>query len=249
MSMAGLRLLGPAHWLANFNTFCIVAVCILQAITLSRSLDNLQNLIDCFGPLSTCMMGLLKLLSLRIQAPKWRSLLHGIRTLEDQQLGSLNLVDDGEYETDDEDIPSQDFSYIKRIGKFSRIIRTIYYSTLAGFSVTPFIEASLMYFRHDSWESPHILPVWTPLEEPLYLYLINVSLEVFGATFSIFAQLIFDSAAIGSMIFITGQFQILRANIERVAGRGRNGRYNQKRDRRAHLRIISCHQHHITLMR
>nr|ARF06962.1 olfactory receptor 27 [Helicoverpa armigera] len=240
------------HWTAHVLLTCFIIACVLQIIALFMGKDDPDRLFECFSVLSFCAMGMLKLLSLRKNHRKWRKLLTQITILENTQLSnrSISYV---EYQSDSED--SDNFSehisiYTKKFRGTSIVLTRIYSFTAFLFILSPFAERIICEIRGvECVGYPHVFPGWTPLDDfSIFGYLITVLCEVFSAVYCVCVHMAFDLTVIGIMIFVCGQFSLLRDYSSRIGGKGGQCNLSMRRDERARFRIIRCHDINLLLV-
>nr|WCC57430.1 odorant receptor 33 [Papilio glaucus] len=243
---------GGIHWLAHVaGAIFFVATC-MQAVELILAKDDAKRLFECFSVLSFCGMGMIKLFSLLRDGKQWRNLLNEAAELELEELKEERNPSSVEYESDNE----KDFAvskYIKRYSKsfnftFSLLAR-IYSFTAVIFIVSPFIQYALWQLKGQRTDYPHILPIWAPLADiSIFGYILNIVLETIAAVYCVCVHIAFDLTIVGLMIFVHGQFSLLHAKSERIAGSGKECSICKARDQRAHMRIKNCHRFHIVLV-
>ncbi|XP_047993485.1 odorant receptor 94b-like [Leguminivora glycinivorella] len=189
---------------------------------------------------SFCCMGNLKLFSLYINIKHWAFIISQMKLLEHEQLDGklLSYADIAEDYS-----PEIIAKYTKRYTIVFSILLRLYSVTLVVFVATPFFEYALT----AGTGYPHILPGWAPLDDYFLGYILTLIFEVIASVYCVFVHVAFDCASVGIMIFICGQFSLLRRRTEDIAGGGEDCMPNAERDVRAHLRIIESHGTHIVL--
>ncbi|XP_026732296.1 odorant receptor 13a-like [Trichoplusia ni] len=198
-------------------------------------------------------MGLLKLHSLCKYHKGWHFLLNQISSLENQQLQAKPSP--LEYQSNnDENINFSDYInvYTNKFKTASTILIKIYFFTATLFILSPFIEQILCKLI-ESMECvtyPHILPCWSPLDDITFIgYLITVVSECLAAAYCVSVHLAFDLMSFGVMIFVCGQFSLLREYSSLIGGKGKKCNLSKKRDDRAHFRIKQCHHTNFILVK
>lgn len=234
------------HWVANFSTFCFLITFVFQVIALCVAKDDPERLFECCSVLAFCGMGLLKLLSLRRSHQSWRKLLTQISLLESAQL-SKDPVSHTEYQSDNEECDN--FAdpinvYTNKFRNTATILTRIYSFTAVIFIMSPFVEHFLCKMRGmECLGYPHILPVWATLDDfGVFGYIVIVVCEFVSAVYCVCIHVAFDLTAIGIMIFVCGQFSMLRDYSSRIGRKGRRCNDSKRRDVRAHFRIKRCHE-------
>ncbi|KAF9808671.1 hypothetical protein SFRURICE_019829 [Spodoptera frugiperda] len=237
------------HWAANVCTFCFIITGLLQVVALFMPKDDPEKLFECFSVLAFCSMGVLKLISLRKNHQSWRNLLTQISILENSQTKKST----DSYQSDDEEVDN--FSayintYTKKFQNTSTILTGMYSFTAFIFIISPFVEYFLCKIRGlECLEYPHILPGWAPLDIlSFYGYIVTVVGEFLAAVYCVLVHIAFDLTAVGIMIFVCGQYSLLRDYSSRIGGLGNHCNLSKKRDLRAHYRIVRCHQTNILLI-
>nr|WKF45444.1 olfactory receptor 27 [Heliothis virescens] len=240
------------HWTANVLITCFIIACILQIIALIIGKDDPDRLFECFSVLSFCGMGMLKLFSLRKNHRKWQKLLTQISILENTQLSMISNSN-VEYQSDSEDCDNFSehiSSYTKKFRRTSIVLTRIYSFTAFTFILSPFVERMISEIRGiECVGYPHILPVWSPLDDlSIFGYLVTVFCEILSAVYCVCVHMAFDLTAIGIMIFVCGQFSLLRDYSAQIGGKGRQCNLSMRRDERARFRIIRCHEIYLLLV-
>lgn len=241
------------HWAAKVSIFCFLVSCVLQVVTLFTANNDPDKLFECFSILSFCGMGVLKLHSLCKYHKGWHFLLNQISSLENQQLQAKPSP--LEYQSNnDENINFSDYInvYTNKFKTASTILIKIYFFTATLFILSPFIEQILCKLI-ESMECvtyPHILPCWSPLDDITFIgYLITVVSECLAAAYCVSVHLAFDLMSFGVMIFVCGQFSLLREYSSLIGGKGKKCNLSKKRDERAHFRIKQCHHTNFILVK
>ncbi|XP_075974057.1 odorant receptor 82a-like [Anticarsia gemmatalis] len=214
--------------------------------------DDPDRLFECFSVLSFCVMGVFKLSSLRNNHKGWRFLLNQISKLEDEQING-RFTSDLDYQSDDEEDNNFAYyvnNYTAKFKTTSTILRRMYSFTLVIFIVSPFVEYLICIVRGmECLQYPHILPGWAPLDDiSIFGYLITVSCEFLAAVFCVYVHIAFDLTSIGVMIFVCGQFSMLRDYSACIGGRGNICSITKRRDERARFRIKNCQRTNIILV-
>ncbi|KAJ2949791.1 hypothetical protein O0L34_g11105 [Tuta absoluta] len=235
-----------SFWLSHIARACFVALIITQFVAVFMSRGDTEKLFECFSTLTFCCMGALKDKSLRSKFKQWSDLLTQLDNLEFKQLSHERSYVD--YESDGEDTDDIFRTYInaytEKFRSLSVRVFRVYFFTCMIFVSSPFIEC--MYWRFISGESVsnlHILPGWSPLEIfGISGYLITMAAEIIASVYTVVVHTVFDLMVFGLMIFLSGQFLLLRKLTERIAGNGRGYDLTARRDARAHYRIKRCHR-------
>nr|WCC57368.1 odorant receptor 33 [Papilio dardanus] len=244
---------GGIHWLANLAGAIFVAATSMQVVELILAKDDPKHLFECFSVLSFCGMGIIKLFSLRGDGKQWRTLLNEAARLELEELKEERNPSTLEYESDNEN----DFSVTKYTSRYNKsfnftftLLSRIYSFTAVIFIISPFIQYTLWQMKgQKTVDYPHILPVWAPFDEMSTIwYILSVVLETVAAVYCVCVHIAFDLTIVGLMIFIHGQFSLLHAKSEQIAGSGKECTLSRARDERAHIRIKNCHRSHIVLV-
>ncbi|CAK1601131.1 unnamed protein product [Parnassius mnemosyne] len=243
---------GGVHWMANVAMASFLVTTVMQIIDLFLSINDPDRLFECFSILSFCGLGVIKLLSLRYDGDQWRNLLKEASKLEKEELNNENLSP-LDYESDNEDEYSVSKYYVERYTKaFNatfKLLTRIYLFTEFVYITSPFIEYALFKYKNpEIVYYPHILPLWTPLDDVVFGYILTILLELISAAYCVSVHVAFDLSAVGLMMFIRGQFCLLHAKSERIGGKGKKYNLSKTRDLRAHLRIKNCHRLHIVLV-
>ncbi|KPJ12040.1 hypothetical protein RR48_06410 [Papilio machaon] len=245
---------GGVHWLANVAGAIFFAIISMQVVELILAKDDPKHLFECFSVLSFCSMGIIKLVSLRFDGKKWRNLLNEAAQLEIEELKEERNPSSAEYESDDEN----DFAITKYTRRYNKsfnftftMLSRIYRFTAVIYIASPFIQYTLWQMKgQKTVEYPHILPVWAPLDKmSIFWYILSVVLETVAAVYCVCVHIAFDLTIVGLMIFIHGQFSLLHAKSEQIAGSGKECTLCRERDERAHTRIKNCHCFHIMLIK
>ncbi|XP_063822434.1 odorant receptor 94b-like [Ostrinia nubilalis] len=240
------------HWLAIFAIISFVLTQGLQIIGLFNAKDDIDKVFECFSVMSFCGMGILKLLSLCRNHKQWKMLLDNIKQLENTQC--QNETSNVEYESDDENdtftFPSYIESYTKKFQIVSTVLSRMYGFTAIIYILSPFAEFALLILTgNEDYEKPHVLPGWAPFDSWSFIgYLTNVAVETISATYCVLVHITFDLTSIGVMIFICGQFSLIRDYSSHTGGSGASCNLSKRREDRAHHRIIICHKTHCLLM-
>ncbi|KAI5638876.1 7tm odorant receptor domain-containing protein [Phthorimaea operculella] len=233
-------------WLSQIARGCFVALIITQIVAVFMSTGNTEKFFECFSTLTFCSMGALKEKSLRSKHKQWSHLLTQLDNLELKQLSHERSGED--YESDGEDtdycIKTYINTYTEKFRSLSARVFRVYSFTCIIFVFSPFIE--LLYWRIVSGvtvSKPHVLPAWTPLDTlGWWGYYITMTAELISAVYTVLVHISFDLTVFGLMIFLSGQFLLLRKLTEGIAGRGRGYKLTSERDARAHYRIKRCHR-------
>ncbi|XP_053613173.1 uncharacterized protein LOC128676822 isoform X2 [Plodia interpunctella] len=224
-------------------TVAFVVCFFLQTIELVTA-ENSARLFECFSILSFCSMGMLKLYFLRIYRKIWLHMLAQMRKLE-KHVGH-NEMPEEEYESDDDTLDLTVFvkNYTQQFESTSTLLSKIYRSTVTGFITSVFVEHALLKGT-DGW---HILPCWSGFDHVhVAIYMATILMEFIASIYCVSVHLAFDRSAAGVMIFVKGQFLLLRRYCENIAGKGRKCNISNNRDRRALYRIKYCHQRTLIL--
>lgn len=244
---------GGIHWLANVAGAIFFAATSMQVVELILAKDDPKRLFECFSVLSFCGMGIIKLISLRRNEKSWRNLLNESAQLEIEELKEERNPSPLEYDSDNENNIFVS-KYAKRYSKSFKFTFTllprIYSFTAIIFIVSPFIQYALWQLKgQKTVDYPHILPAWVPFaERSIFWYILSVTLETIAAIYCVCVHIAFDLTIVGLMIFIHGQFSLLHAKSEQIAGSGKECTLSRARDVRAHMRIKNCHRFHIALI-
>lgn len=253
MGLSSYTAIHQVHWTANVSTFCFLISCILQVIALFMVKNEPERLFECFSVLSFCGMGVLKLFSLRKHHKGWRFLLIQITTLENKQLNGSGTSHFEDHSVGEEFEDFSDFinNYTNKFRSTSTILTRIYGFTAVIFILSPFMEPLLCKLRGIEYIGyPHILPGWTPLDDSSFFgYIVTVLCEFISAVYCVCVHVAFDLTAVGIMIFVCGQFCLLRDYSSRIGGKGNKSNLSKKRDDRARVRIIHSHQTHNILVK
>lgn len=226
-----------------------------QIITLFLVMDDVAKLFQCFSIFTFCCMAVLKLNSLHKCSKKWLAVFKQAQELEDYI--SSNHPANVEYESEDE-LESKDNlvernieSYHTKFRSTLTFINSIYIFTLLIFLLAPFIEYEYWIINYVEIEGyPHVLPGWAPLDNlGLVGYIVTIVFEIIAAVYCLVIHLSFDVTCVGLMIFLSGQFALLRERTAKIGGRGKNYQLTPARDSRAHYRIIECHCSHVILVK
>nr|AXF48781.1 odorant receptors OR32 [Lobesia botrana] len=236
------------HWLAKFSIICFVSTTLTQVATLIIDRDDSTRMFECFSVLSFCGMGTLKLLNLYTNRKRWIFILSQVDLLETEQLygiGRVNYKEIIKNESVEQNASHFIAKYTKRHITIASLLLKLYSITAIVFILTPFVEYA-MATTHSV--NPHILPGWAPLDQFGFMgYFVTIIFEAVGSVYCVFVHVAFDCTSVGIMIFICGQFSLLRQSTENIAGRGRECKFSTARDKRAHSRIIKSHNTHTTL--
>lgn len=241
------------HNLAKLCTFCFIVTYILQIIALFNAQDDIDRLFECFSVMTFCGMGIVKLRSLYRNHECWNLLLNIVDDLENE-VENIEETSSVEYESDDEDSNSSlshyVLSYTEKFHTISRLLSRLYQLTLVVYIISPFVEYAFLYNPQEPMGWPHILPGWAPLDSlSIFGYLFTILIELVAAVYCVFIHTTFDLTSVGIMIFICGQFSLLRDYSENIGGKGKQLLLSKRRDDRAHYRISKCHKIHFTLMK
>lgn len=243
-----------AYWalVARFNFLINVA---MQIITLFLVMDDVAKLFECFSIFTFCCMAVLKLNSLHKCSKKWLAVFNQAQKLETYI--SCNHNPNVEYESEDElegrdNLGGENIeSYHSKFRSTLRFINTLYIFTLLIFLLAPFIEYEYWIINYVEIEGyPHVLPGWAPLDNlGLVGYVVTIVFEIIAAVYCLMIHLAFDVTCVGLMIFLSGQFALLRERSAKIGGKGKNYQLTMARDSRAHYRIIQCHRSHVILIK
>lgn len=238
------------YWSVKVVTICYIGNFLAQVIATYQAKNDAERFFECFGVLTFCGMGILKLWSLRDCCGRWFQLLANSEALQHEQEDDQSEV---EYETDDE---HTDDNFTRHITSYSHECKSVvtgitglYITTLIIFTLSCFVE--YVYWKIMMVESPypHILPSWSPLERLGFVgYLLTLISEIISATYCVIVHIAFDTTIVSLMIIVTGQFSLLWDYCERIAGKGADCIYSMRRDIRAHHRIVKCHRLHLKLI-
>lgn len=231
------------HWLAKLAIICFFSTNFTQIAAMIIERNDPERVFECFSVLSFCGMGVLKLLNLYCNRERWLFIFSQITLLETQQLKNVRDI----YDSDDEEESLSPYiqRYTRKHTYTSSLLVTLYSTTAVIFIVTPFVEHAL---QHDSDIYPHILPGWAPLDAGGFSgYFVSVLFEIIGSIYCVFVHVAFDCTSVGIMIFICGQFAMLRKSTTNIGGKGRDSRISTTRNVRARLRIKKTHGTHVIL--
>lgn len=239
------------HWLAILSSVCFAVTCILQIIALINAKDDIDRLFECFSVISFCGMGILKLISLYHNYKHWNLILNIVTMLERDQYSEESSALN--YESDEDENTSiftpHIVSYTKKFKTISTLLVRMYGSTAVVYIISPFAEHALLRNTVESNGWPHILPGWTPLDGfSFYGYIFTIVIETVAAVYCVCIHVAFDLAAVGIMIFICGQFCLLRDYSKNIGGKGKALLLSKWRDERAHRRIVRSHKIHMLLV-
>nr|AJF23799.1 olfactory receptor OR32 [Planotortrix octo] len=235
------------HWLAKLAIVCFFSTNFTQFAAMIIERDDSERVFECFSVLSFCGMGALKLVNLYFNRERWLFMLSQVTLLENKQLDDASDKQSVEYDSDDEEecLSPHIERYTRKHTVTSNLLLMLYSATAVIFIVTPFVEYAL---QKNPKAYPHILPGWAPLDAVGFLgYFVSVLFEVVGSIYCVFVHVAFDCTSVGIMIFICGQFSMLRYSTENIGGRGQDCRLSAARDARARLRIAKTHGTHIIL--
>ncbi|XP_073948863.1 uncharacterized protein isoform X2 [Choristoneura fumiferana] len=235
------------HWLAKLAIVCFISTNFTQIAAMIIERNDPERVFECFSVLSFCGMGVLKLFNLYLNKERWLFIFSQITFLETKQLKDARDIHCNEYDSDNEEEYVSPYiqRYTRKHAYTSSLLVTLYSVTAVIFIVTPFVEYAL---QHGSDTYPHILPGWAPLDAGGFGgYFVSVLLEVIGSIYCVFVHVAFDCTAVGIMIFICGQFVMLRQSTGNIGGKGRDPRISTTRNIQARLRIKKTHGSHIIL--
>lgn len=241
------------NFIAKFSIFCFLSVFIFQLIDIVLARDNLERLSECSSEISFCGMGILKLYSLHLKGPTWLKLLKQMKKLEAQESRNYSIF---EYDSDDDGQPNLQYTklrknYEEKYKTMFKILKRFYRLTLTVFVFSPFVEygfRSLLGDRPSKY--PHILAVWTPLDDlHVASYIAMVLIEAVSAVYCVSVHEAFDLTFIGIVTFVCGQYDILFDQCAKIGGRGFNSIFSRKRDERAQSRISYSHKFYIFLVK
>nr|QIJ45802.1 olfactory receptor [Glyphodes pyloalis] len=235
------------HWLGRISTIIFCSLYVLQFKAILSAKDD--RLFECISEMTFCGMGILKLISLYRNHKHWNFLINAVSELEKEELSNEESFD--KYEKDDDvefTFSYHIVSYTAEFKTVSTVLARIYGFTAIIYVLSPFLEYGFLKdTREDGW--PHILPIWPPFDHLSFSgYLFTILLEFIAAVFCVFVHVAFDLTAVGFMIFICGQFVLLRQYSQSIGGNGRQLQLSRKRDERAHHRIARCHKIYERLM-
>ncbi|XP_059047385.1 odorant receptor 22c-like [Achroia grisella] len=230
------------HYLANLATICFVTTFILQLIELYFAKENIKRLFECFSVLSFCGMGLLKLMSLRCKYRHWQYIFNQVQMLENKQI-SRNIIGDNEF-----DLIYYIRSYTTKYSTMSTILIRLYGSTLIIHILSPIVE--YIYIKVKGCESvyPHILPGWAPFDGNIFGYIATVAIEIASSIYCVCVHVAFDLSSVGLMIFLCGQYRLIRDYSENIGKNGNDCCITKENDENALLSIRYCHQTHNILI-
>ncbi|XP_061703997.1 uncharacterized protein LOC133515460 [Cydia pomonella] len=232
------------HWVAKFAIICFISTNLTQVATLLIERDDSTRMFETFSVLSFCGMGTLKLFNLYTNRKRWTSIISQLQCIEHEQLhGKLLSCIDSDIEEDYS--PQIIAKYTQRHTFISSVLLRLYSITAIVFIATPFVEYAV---TADASYFPHILPGWAPLDNIGFAgYFLTLIFEIVASVYCVFIHVAFDCTSVGIMIFICGQFSLLRRKTEDIAGSGEDCMPSTMRDVRAHLKIIESHGTHIAL--
>nr|QEE82747.1 odorant receptor 29 [Conogethes pinicolalis] len=242
------------HWIASISVICLVIAEVTMVIALF-DIEDEERFFECFSVLCFCFVGFLKFLSLNCNHKQWSFILSNITELEKEQISYE--PPSVEYETDDESddenetfhFPHHINSYTAQFQAVSTFLFRMYTTTLIIFVVSPFVEYAFRRILGERVEWLRVLPGWEPFANKSFVgHVINIIVEIIGSCYCVVLHVAFDLMSIGVMIFICGQFSLLRVYSENIGGTGRHWQMSKRRNERAHQRIISCHKIHVLLM-
>ncbi|XP_049868137.1 odorant receptor 83a-like [Pectinophora gossypiella] len=227
------------YWMAQVAKICFVTTILTQAIALFMAREDSKMLFHCFSVLTFCGMGFLKMQTLRANRQRWQLLLLRLDNLEDEE---LNIEDKDSRNC----FASSIQMYTKRFHTIYTLIYRVYNATLVIFVTSPFIETGYWYINNLELDGyPHVLPGWSPWDHlSIYLYLITIFAEIISAIYCVVVHIAFDLTTLGLMIFMSGQFKMLRCFSEGIGGDSAEitYRFSHELDARAHFRIVNCHR-------
>lgn len=239
-------------YVAGFILIIYVATLV---VTLFLVMDDVAKLFECFSILTFCCMAVFKLHSLGKCSKEWLAVLKQSQELEDYT--SCNHHVNVEYESEEELVARDNLvernikSYQSQFRSTLKFINRIYNFTLLIFLLTPFVEYAyriIIYVEIEGY--PHILPGWAPLDRlGLVVYVVTIVFEIIASVYCVVIHLAFDVTSVGLMIFLSGQFALLRERSAKIGGGGKDYQLTLERDSRAHYRIIQCHRSHIILIK
>ncbi|CAK1540453.1 unnamed protein product [Leptosia nina] len=242
---------GSINWFAKICVLCFFITNVAQFIALIKDRHDLEKLFGCFSILSFCVMGFMKFLSLHTRRDCWRFLHAKAFSLEDGQLNEDDVTVN--YESDDDDINSlypHISLYTKRLLSTTDLLSKMYAFTLVVYILSPFVEYAIFRIRGEvDVFKVHVLPIWSPLDNvSVFGYLFTLVVEITASVYCVAIHIAFDSFSTGTMIFVCGQFSLLREYSTRIGGSGNRFDLDIKRDARAHYRLQKCHFIHVTLL-
>lgn len=243
-----------AYW-AHVARISFLINVVTQIVTLFLVTDDVAKLFECFSIFTFCCMAVLKLHSLRKCSKEWLAVLKQAQELEEYT--SSNHQVNVEYESEDELVAKDNFvqrnieSYHSKFRSTLTFIDRLYIFTLSIFLLTPFIEYEYWIINYVEIEGyPHVLPGWAPLDSlGLAGYVVTIVFEIIAAVYCVMIHLAFDVTSVGLMIFLSGQFTLLREQSTKIGGGGKDYQLTLAGDCRAHYRIIQCHRNHIILVK
>lgn len=236
------------HIFGKFSIFSFLIIYVFQLIELVIAKDDPERMFECFSVIFFCGMGILKLFSLNRNHNDWLRLLNRMARLENEQ--RMTSVSADQSDGEENQVTSSVEVYTEKFKKTLFILLRIYGFTGVIYILSPFIEYGLLWCLGSRPQGyPHILPSWNPLDQKhVVFYVVVVLLETVAAAYCVLMHVAFDSAAIGVMIFICGQFSTLKQQSAMIGGRGRKDNPTEQQNARAHSRIIRCHQTHALLV-
>lgn len=242
------RKVKEAYWaqVARFSFLINVGT---QIITL-LVMDDVTKLFECFSVFTFCCMAVLKLNSLRKWSKEWLSVLKQAQELEEDYTSSTHHVDI-EYESEDELVATDSLvepnieSYRSKFRSNLTFIARLYIFTLFIFILSPFIEYEYWTINYvEIKEYPHVFPGWVSLDNfGLAGYVVTIVFEIIAAVYCVVIHLVFDATSVGLMIYLSGQFALLRERSAKIGGGGKDCQLTPARDSRAHYRMRSLFEH------
>jgi hypothetical protein len=241
------------HWMAKIAIVCYFFTYFFQIIEIGLIKDDPEEVFEGFSVLSFSGMGILKLIFIKKNYRRWWSLLTVMADIEEKELGFKPPLE--EYESD-EDNTGTAMKFMKNIKSYSKnyqtvssVIKKIYATTAIIFIFSPFIEYALMrLIKTELINWPHILCNWYVLGElGVTVYVLTIVIEIISAVFCVYVHMLFDITSIAVCIFLCGQFNLLRTYSKNIGGKGKHLSLSERRDNRAHYRIMRCHKIHLVL--
>ncbi|KOB72072.1 Olfactory receptor, partial [Operophtera brumata] len=210
------------HILGKVAIVSFLGIYLMQLIALAISKDDPERMFECFSVISFCGMGILKMFSLHQKRKHWQYLLDRMSRMENDQR-ACKAVPKADQSDDEDHVTSYVETYTGKFRRTSIILLRIYRFTAVIYIFSPFIEYGLLRFFENNPEGyPHILPGWYPLDRKhVVFYVVMVAIEAVAAVYCVYMHVAFDSAAIGVMIFVCGQFSSLKLQSSKIGGTGK----------------------------
>ncbi|XP_068632906.1 putative odorant receptor 92a [Battus philenor] len=226
----------------------------MQLIELFVANDDPRRFLECYSLICFFSMALWKLFSFHCYGNQWRILLNKTIETEMEEFEEENIQYDFNYESKQCTV-----NVSKHIEKYTNAFQStftfivrIYSIPAMIFIMSPFIKYALKKYYDQEMTSdyPHFLPIWTPLDESgMFGYLLTVMLETIASMYTVGAHIVFDLTIIGVMMFLQGQFYLLRDKCEQIAGSREISKLSTVRDSQARINIKNCHRIHVSLIR